>query len=67
MCCVKYLIERNDGECGMRRLQNSSSGNVLPALKVADVGNNFLQGSIPASIGAPALTLITGPGLLHPL
>ena len=34
-------------------------------MKVADFGNNLLQGSIPARIGAAGLTLMSGPGPFH--
>ncbi|CAK0785098.1 hypothetical protein CVIRNUC_008304 [Coccomyxa viridis] len=43
-------------------LQNSSSVNVFPNLELMDVGNNYLQGSIPERLGAGNLTLITGTG-----
>lgn len=35
---------------------------MFPNLELMDVGNNYLQGSIPERLGAGNLTLITGTG-----
>ena len=56
------VLTQGAGSC---RLQNISSGNVLPALKVADIGNNFLQGSIPGRFGAAGITLMSLPCKLN--
>ena len=44
------------------RLQNSSSPNAFAGLKIMDVGNNQIQGSIPQRVGAVGMDLLTGPG-----
>ena len=45
------------------RLQNSSSPNAFAGLKIMDVGNNQIQGSIPQRVGAVGMDLLTGPGV----